>query len=210
MPRFHDRLKNMKESKMRKVIQLVRGQGLLRPRDLDQYGIPREYLNRLYHRGILKRVTRGLYSPSDIDPTDRHTLAETSKLVPKGIVCLLSALRFHELTTQEPFEVWVAIDHKAWRPSTGAIPVRIVRFSGSALKSGIEEHEIERVNVRVYNPAKTVADCFKFRNRIGLDVALEALREGWREHRFTMDELWKYAKICRVSNVIRPYLESLT
>lgn len=122
---------------------------------------------------------------------------------------MLSALRFHNLTTQSPFEVWMAVDRKARRPRSDSPPLRIVRFSGEALKVGVEEHRIEGVTVSVYCPAKTVADCFKYRNKIGLDVALESLRDCWRERRCTMSDLWCYAKICRVANVMRPYLESL-
>jgi predicted transcriptional regulator of viral defense system len=129
--------------------------------------------------------------------------------VPRGIICLLSALRFHGLTTQAPFEVWIAIDVKAWHPKVDNLPLRVVRFSGEALAAGIEEHVIEQVHVRIYGAAKTVADCFKYRNKIGLDVALEALRDCWRLRRATMDELWTYAKVCRVANVMRPYLEAI-
>ncbi|MFQ5633222.1 MAG: transcriptional regulator, partial [bacterium] len=132
-----------------------------------------------------------------------------SKLVPKGVICLLSALSYHKLTTQFPFEVWLAVDRLTRTPKTDTVPMRIVRFSGQALEAGIEEHEIEGITLRVYNPAKTVADCFKFRNKIGLDVALEALREGWKNKMFTMDDLWQFGKICRVANVMRPYLELL-
>jgi predicted transcriptional regulator of viral defense system len=122
----------------------------------------------------------------------------------------LSALRFHELTTQAPFEVWLAIDEKARLPKVDYPPIRIVRFSGKSLEFGIQEHRIEGVAVRVYSPAKTIADCFKYRNKIGLDVALEALRDCWQERRATTDELWAAAKVCRVANVMRPYMESLT
>jgi predicted transcriptional regulator of viral defense system len=125
-------------------------------------------------------------------------------------VCLLSALRFHGLTTQAPFEVWLALDRKARAPRGGSPSLRIVRMSGRALTTGVAEHRVEGVPVRVFNPAKTVADCFKYRNKIGLDVALEALRDAWRQRRVTMDELWRYAQVCRVSTVMRPYLESLT
>jgi predicted transcriptional regulator of viral defense system len=124
------------------------------------------------------------------------------------VVCLLSALQFHDLTTQAPFQVWLAIDRKAWLPKEPRLPIRIVRFSGPALEKGIEEHIIEGVSVKVYNPAKTVADCFKYRNKIGLDVALEALRDCRRERKCTNYDLWEYAKICRVANVMKPYLEA--
>jgi len=158
---------------------------------------------------MLVQSARGLYTLSKRDLTANHSLAQVCKRIPHGVVCLLSALRFHGLTTQMPAEVWIAIDRKARRPAVGDLPVRIVRFSGAALREGVEEHRIEGITVRVTNPAKTIADCFKYRNKIGLDVALEALREGWRERGFSMDELWKYARLCRVANVMRPYLEAM-
>ena len=192
-----------------RVLELARIHGLLRARDLDQHGIPREYLTRLVRRGELERVARGLYALPDADVTENTSLAEAGKKVPHGVVCLLSALRFHSLGTQNPFEVWLAIDSKARRPLARRLPIRIVRFSGPALTEGIEIHDIQGVPVRIYNPAKTVADCFKYRNKIGLDVALEALREGWRARRFNMDDLWRSAKVDRVTNVMRPYLEAL-
>ncbi len=152
---------------------------------------------------------RGLYILPESDTTEHHSLAEVCKRVPKGVVCLLSALRFHDITTQAPFEVWLAIGEKDWRPRVEYPPLRIVRFSPASLSAGIEVHRIEGVTVQVYCPAKTVADCFKYRNKIGLDVALEALRQCWRSRQCTMDELWHYADLCRVRNVMRPYLESL-
>jgi len=188
---------------------LVRRAGVLRPRDLTQHDISRQYLLRLQRRGQLQKVGRGLYVASDTHLTEHHSLVEACKRVPRGIICLLSALRFHGLTTQAPSEVWMAIDDKAWRPKVDNMRLHIVRFSGEALASGIEDHIVEKVHVRVYSPAKTVADCFKYRNKIGLDVALEALRDCWRQRRATMDEMWKYAKVCRVANVMRPYLESI-
>lgn len=191
------------------VLDLVRKAGVFRPKDLEAHGIPREYLVRLCRKGLVQRVGRGLYTVVDADLSEHHSLAEASKKIPHGVICLLSALRFHGLTTQAPFEVWIAIDVKARKPKSDGPPLRIVRFSGAALDSGIEDQLIQGVTVRVYIAAKTVADCFKYRNKIGLDVALEALRECWRERRCTMDDLWRYAKICRVSNVMRPYLESL-
>jgi len=193
-----------------KILDLVRKIGVLRPRDLDAHGIPRIYLSRLVAAGKLHRIGRGLYVHPESDVSEHRSLAEACKRVPQGVVCLLSALRFHELTTQAPFEVWLAIGEKAWRPNVDYPPLRIVRFSSTALDSGVEKHQIEGVTIPVFTPAKTVADCFKYRNKVGLDVAIEALRECWRSQRCTMDELWRYAKICRVPNVMRPYLESIT
>ena len=192
-----------------KVLELVKKAGVLRPRDLDPYDIPRTYLSRLCTAGKLQRIARGLYVLPDSGITEHHSLAEACKRVPKGVVCLLSALRFHELTTQAPFEVWLAIGEKAWRPRMEYPPLRIVRFSQATLNAGVEKHQIEGVAVHVYTPAKTVADCFKYRNKIGLDVTIEALKECLRSRRCSVDDLWHYADICRVRNVMRPYLESL-
>ena len=137
-------------------------------------------------------------------------LAEVAQKHPQSIVCLLSALRVHELTTQAPFEVWIAISNKARAPKMDYPPLRIVRFSGAALTEGIERKTIDGVEIRVTDVARTVVDCFKFRNKIGLDVALEALREAWRDKRVSMDDLWRYAKLYRVDKVMRPYMESLS
>jgi hypothetical protein len=129
--------------------------------------------------------------------------------VPKGVICLLSALRFHKFTTQSPHEVWMAIGVKAWAPRTTSPAIRFVRMSGKALHSGMKEYPVRGESLKVYTPAKTVADCFKFRNKIGLDVAMEALKECYHLKKATMDEVWAAAKICRVAKVMRPYMESL-
>lgn len=192
-----------------RVLELAREAGVLRPRDLDPLGIPRTCLSRLHQAGLLERIGRGLYVLSSADATEHRTLAEAAKRVPNGVICLLSALRFHELTTQAPFEVWVAIGEKAWRPRIDYPRLRVVRFSRTAVIEGVEVHKLEGVPVRMFNPAKTVTDCFKYRNKIGLDVAIQALRGCWRARRCTMDDLWHYAEVCRVQNVMRPYLESL-
>jgi predicted transcriptional regulator of viral defense system len=199
----------MRLSYSNKVLNLVRKAGVIRSRDLDALGIPRQYLRILVQRGEIRRVGYGLYAAIDAEVTAEHTVAEASKKVPKGIICLLSALRLHGLTTQVPFEVWMAIGRKAWRPKVEYPPLRIVRFSGKALTSRIQQRKIEGVPVQVYDPAKTVADCFKYRSKIGLDVAMEALRDCWKKRLATMDDLWDAANICRVSKIIRPYLESL-
>lgn len=197
------------ESKETKTLKLVRKLGIVRSRDLREHNLPREALSRLAKRGLLQRRSRGIYAVTDHDATEHHSLAEVAKRVPQGVICLLSALRVHNLTTQSPHEIWIAIDRKAWQPTSGAAKLRVVRFSGKALSEGIERRHIEGVIVPVYNIAKTVADCFKYRNKLGLEVALEALREAWRARRCTSRKLWKYAEICRVANVMRPYLESL-
>jgi len=191
------------------ILKRIRRAGVVRPRDVETLGVTRARLARLVAEGTVVRLGRGLYTVPDTPLTEHHSLAAAAKRVPRGVVCLLSALRYHDISTQAPFEVWLAIGEKAWRPSGGIPPVRIVRFSGRALSAGIEEHTIDGVRVRIYSPAKTVADCFKYRNKIGLDVAIEALRDVLRRRRCTVDQLWKYAEICRVASVMRPYLESL-
>ncbi len=192
-----------------RLIELVKARGLIRPCDLKSLEIPRISLTRALRRGQLERVGRGLYGLPEREISAHGSLAEVAIRVPKGIICLLSALRFHGLTTQSPFEVWLAIENKALASKLDYPPLRIVRFSGDALTAGVEEHIVDGVTIRITGVAKTVADCFKYRNKIGLDVALEALRDAWHEKRMTGDEIWRYAKVCRVANVMRPYLDSL-
>jgi len=198
------------ESSHQTILDLATQRGLIRPRDLDERGLPSVALTRLVRQGLLTRVGRGLYAIPGRSVSEHGSLAEISRKHPQAIVCLLSALRVHDLTTQSPFEIWLAIPNKARAPKMDYLPLRIVRFSGAALTDGIEDHQVDGVFVRVTNVARTVADCFKFRNKIGLDVAMEALQEAWRAKRVTMDELWRFASLCRVANVMRPYLESLT
>ena len=197
------------ETSHQKILDLATRCGLIRPRDLDALGVPSVALTRLVRQGLLTRVGRGLYSRPDRAVSEHGALAEVARKHPRAIVCLLSALRVHDLTTQSPFEVWIAIPNKARAPNMDYPPLRIVRFSEAALSEGIEQHQIDGVTVRVTNVPRTVADCFKFRNKIGLDVAMEALQEAWRSKRASMDELWRYATLCRVTNVMRPYMESL-
>jgi predicted transcriptional regulator of viral defense system len=172
-------------------------------------GIPREYLLRLLRRGIVERTGRGLYRMADAPVTEHHSLAEVAKRVPAATVCLLSALVFHGITTQVPRQVWVALPKGSRTPRCDNRALRVVRFTGLALTEGRVEHRIEGVVVRIYSPAKTVADCFKFRNKIGLDVALEAFRQCLRQRKATMAEIRRFAEICRVARVMQPYLDSL-
>jgi predicted transcriptional regulator of viral defense system len=188
---------------------LARRYGVLRARDLAAQGLAPAEIQRLVRRGLLVREGRGLYAPSGYPVTEHHTFATVAKRVPNGVVSLLSALAFHNIGTQLPYQVWLAVDRKAWTPRGLDLPVRIVRFSGSALTEGVRKHRVDGVSVRVYSLAKTVADCFKYRHKIGLDIALEALRESWRARRVTMEELTHYADVCRVRRIMQPYLESL-
>jgi predicted transcriptional regulator of viral defense system len=199
----------MPSPKTDKLLQLAKKRQIVRTKDASALGIPRNYFTRLVRKGVLEKVGRGLYTSPDFSGTEHLTLIEAAYRVPKGVVCLLSALRFHNFTTQSPHEVWMAIGQKAWAPKVSAPPIRLVRMSGPALHYGVKEYTFSGAALRVFSPAKTVADCFKFRNKIGLDVAIEALKESRRTKKATMDELWAAAQVCRVANVMRPYLESL-
>ena len=197
------------KSNAQKMLEFADKQALIRPSDLRLLEIPRSYLYRLVSQGKLIRVQRGLYTSTKTPPTAHQSLIEVSRRVPRAVICLASALRFYELTTQSPQEVWIAIDVKGRKPQISYPPIRVVWLSGRTLTFGIREHLIDGVRIRVYSPAKTVADCFKFRNKIGLDIAIEALREVYRQKKATTDELWEAAKVCRVSKVMLPYMESL-
>jgi predicted transcriptional regulator of viral defense system len=190
------------------VARLSGREGVLRTRDFEAAGVNRVKLGRLVAEGAIERVGRGLYTAPSGKVTEHHTLVEASVRVRAGIVCLLSALQFHKLSTQSPHEVWLAIGVKARKPATDWPPLHIVRFSGAALSHGVETRTIEGVAVQITSPAKTVADCFKYRNKIGLDIAIEALTE-YRRRRGSIDELMKAAKVDRVAVVIRPYLEAI-
>jgi predicted transcriptional regulator of viral defense system len=192
------------------VLELVKARSLARARDLAQQALPTVVLSRLVAAGKLERVARGVYGLPGQAISEHRSLAEVALRAPQGVICLLSALRVHGIGTQAPFEVWLAIAHRAPIPRLGQPEIRVVRMSGAALTDGIEHLTIDGVEVAVFNAAKTVADCFKYRNKIGLDPALEALRDGWAQRKFTMDAIWHYATIDRVANVMRPYLESVT
>jgi predicted transcriptional regulator of viral defense system len=194
---------------MEKTLTLIRKMGVVRPRDLAPHSIPPEYLRRLCARGLLEQPVRGVYRALETEPTAHHSLAAVAKRVPNGVICLLSALRFHEFTTQSPPDVWIGIRSGARVPALGNLLVRIVRYSEESLAAGCDTHRTEGVPMRVTNPAKTVADCFKYRNKIGLDVAIESLRECRRLRLATPSQLADYAKINRVFNVMRPYLEAM-
>lgn len=195
--------------KNNQIIELIKQQGVIRPRDIEAIGISRMYLHRLYQRGIVARIADGLYALPDI-PTHAHwSKIEVAKRVPHGVISLLSALQFHELTTQRPFEVWITIEGTSRKPKIDYPAIHVTRFSGESFTHGIEVHEVGGMSLRVYSIAKTLADCFKFRNMVGLDVALEALRDTLRDKRATMTDIWKAAKVCRMTNVMKPYLEAM-
>lgn len=198
------------KSLSQKLFDYVQKKGMIRARELADLDIPRVYLSRLVRDGRLERVGRGLYQVSESDVTEHFTMVRAAKRIPDGVVCLLSALSFHDFTTQLPLRVWIAVERGKWEAGLRDMPLRIFEFSEKSFRAGIETHKIQGVTINVYCPAKTVADCFKYRNKIGLDVALEALRECQREKKCTSDDLWHFAKVCRVSNVMRPYMEAMT
>ena len=193
-----------------KALKLARRSEGVSTRELATAGIHRQVLTRLVGAGELERVARGLYRLPERPLTEHHGLAIVGAAVPQGVICLVSALRYHGIGTQLPSQVWIAIVGGEKRPSLKHPPLRVVGGAGASLTEGIGTHRMEGRAVRIYGVAKTLADCFKYRNKIGLDVALEALRESWRGRRFTMDELDHYAGICRVRRVMRPYLEAMT
>jgi predicted transcriptional regulator of viral defense system len=192
------------------LLKLAKNKKIIRYSDLISEKIPTVYLNRQVKEGNLIKLGRGIYALPETEFDENQTLLEVSHLVPKGVFCLLSALRFHNMTTQNPFEVWLAVDRNSAVPKIGSVQTRIFRMTGNAFSQGIEEDPVEGGTIRVYSPAKTVADCFKYRNKIGLEVAIEALRDCVKNKKATIDEIWHFAKINRVANVIMPYLSSLS
>lgn len=198
-----------RSAKSDRVLSLARELPFVRPRDVEGIGVAREYLLRLHRAGLLERVGRGLYRLPNSPVTEHHNFAQVARRVSQGVVCLLSALAFHDVGTQNPFEVWIAIPRGMRHPKLDAPPLRVTTLSGAAYAEGIEEHMIEGVTVRIYGIAKTVVDCFRFRNRIGLDVAMEALRESLRSKKTTINEINRFAKLARLGRVMRPYLEVL-
>ncbi|MBI2505471.1 MAG: type IV toxin-antitoxin system AbiEi family antitoxin domain-containing protein [Candidatus Latescibacteria bacterium] len=192
------------------ILHLIEQLGIVRPAELVVRGIPRTQLYRLVRKGMVERQARGIYVASQHPITAHHTLAQVAKRVPAGVFCLLTALRFHGLTTQAPAEVWIALPEKARKPWIDYPRLRVARFSGLALSEGIEIHRLEKVEVRIYSAAKTVADCFKYRNKVGIDVAIEALRDFSRLNRGQATELARFAQICRVTRVMQPYLDAVT
>lgn len=192
------------------VLRLARARRLLRARDVTRQGLPTIALTRLVQAGKLERVARGLYGLPGAAISEHRSLAEVSARVAKGVVCLLSALRVHEIGTQAPFEVWIAIPPHMVSPRLDQPAIRVVRMSEAALIDGVDRLNIDGIDVPVFNAARTVVDCFRFRNKIGLDVAVEALRDGWSQRKFTLDDLWRHATTGRVANVMRPYIEAIT
>lgn len=192
------------------ALSLAKANKVVRVAELSERGIPRVVLTRLTRDGKLVRIGRGVYALPNRAISENESLLDVATRSSQGVFCLLTALRIHNLTTQSPFEVWLAIPNKAQPPKVDSVSLRVIRLSKKTLSEGIETHMVDGIPIRVYCIAKTVVDCFKFRNKIGLDVALEALQEAWRGKKLQMDELWYYARICNVETIIRPYIESLS
>lgn len=192
-----------------RLLSFVRHRHLIRSMEAADVGATRQHLARLLTRGLIVRHARGLYGPADEDVTEHHSIAEACKRVPHGVVCLLSALHFHDLGTQLSPEVWLAVPRSAWRPRLDTLRLRLVFLPDTSLRRSVETHIIEGVSVRVFSAARTVADCFQFRNKVGVDVAMEALREVRRRKLATSDQIWREARHCRMANVMRPYLEAI-
>lgn len=190
-----------------RVLDLLAQKGMLRPSDLDAIGAPRVVLTRMMAKGLLEKFGRGIYRLAESQSSEDESLVAIATKVPQAVFCLLTALQFHELTTQLPRQLWIAMPRGSHTPKIDYPPVKMVQFAGEAYSEGIEVFERDHVKLRVYSVAKTVADCFKYRNKIGLDVALEALKDARAQKKASADEIWRYAKICRVTNVMRPYLE---
>jgi predicted transcriptional regulator of viral defense system len=197
------------DTQTQRVLALATQRGLLRASHLHELGIARVVLSRLTASGLLERVGRGVYRLPDAQGSEHESLATIAVKVPQAVFCLLTALQIHELTTQLPRQVWIAMPQGSHPPKMDYPPVKLVQFSGEAYAAGVEVVQVDQVALRVYGVAKTVADCFKHRNKIGLDVAIEALKDALAQKKATADELWRFAKICRVANVMRPYLEAL-
>lgn len=192
-----------------KVLDLVRERGTVSANDLIRIGIAREHLPRMTNKGLVERVTRGRYRLPNTTISENHDLALFASRVPQGVITLISALAFHNIGTQSPHEVWVAVKASSRAPKLDYPPLRYHYYSGAAYELGIECHKIEGMEVKIYSPAKTVVDCFRMRAKVGLNVALEALKGGWHNKRFTADELMQLAKACRIASVIRPHFEML-
>lgn len=181
-----------------------------RPRDIEPLGVTYYQLRRMVADGRVEAVGHGLYRLAETDVTEMETLAMVASAIPQGIVCLLSALRVHEIGTQSPWQVWMAIDRKARKPTRLPSSVRIVRFSGAMLTYGVDTTTMLGVPVRITSPARTVVDCFRYRNKVGLDVAMEALRDAVQSRRARVSEIDRAADVCRMKTVMAPYLMALS
>lgn len=194
-----------------KIIEYAKGRKLFRASEMErELGLSRMYIWRLVQEGQLEKVGRGIYTLAGTEYNQNQSILEVATRVPNGVICLISALRFHDLTTQNPFEVWIAIERNSWIPRTHGVRLRVFTFSENVYRVGIEIQNIEGIDVKVYSPAKTIADCFYYQKTVGLDVCIEALRDAWRQRKVTMDDLYHYAEVRRVKRTMVPYLNTLS
>lgn len=191
-----------------KIQEIIRQRGIITSVDIRRLGFSPKLLCYLKAKGTLRRISRGAYILSE-HVSSQETFTEVALKIPHGVICLLSALQYHELTTQMPYESWVAIEKGAYYPRNLKPSIKIIQLTGDNFSSGIETHECNGINIRVYCPAKTVVDCFRFRNKIGIDVAIEAMRDALSQKKAASDEIWEYARISRLTKVMRPYLETI-
>ena len=191
------------------LLKLFKNKRVIRPLDLEKAGIPRVTLTRLTNKGLIEKIGWGLYRLKDANYSEHESLITVAAKVPQTVFCLLTALQFHGLTTQLPRKIWIAMLQKSHMPKIDYPPIKMILYSGNAFTSGIESYKKNQVTIRVYSIEKTIADCFKHRNKIGINVAIEALKDAKEKKRISAEKLWQFAKICRVTNVMRPYLESL-
>lgn len=198
-----------KEDQATDLLRYIRAHGIVRSSEVSEQGWSREYLHRLERDGLIYKVSRGVYAAQDADISPNRALAEISKRIPEGVICLLSALQYHDLTTKLPNQVWVAVPTHSHRPKVDYPPVRIVEFSGDSYMAGIQRYMIDKVHVQIYSPAKTIADCFRYRSKLGMETVLEGLRAYLARNDSSVDELWRYARLRHVTNTMLPYLEAL-
>ena len=196
-------------NRQQQVMDIATRNGIINARDVESAGISRNYLYSLQKNGLLKKIEHGIYMPKTIQISENFDFLEVAKRVPKAVFCLISALVFHQLTTEIQHEIWIALPKGSWIPKIHYPPINISFVSLSPYTYGIEEHKINDAAIRIYSPAKTVADCFKFRSKVGLDVAIEGLKEALRTKKATPDEIMRAAKVNRVTKIIQPYLEAL-
>lgn len=204
----YDLHKGVSMNRQQQILELAGKKGIIRAEDVEAAGISRNYLYRMHSEGLLSRIAVGLYTLPEAPLNENSSLAEVAKRLPKAVVSLISALSYHGITTQIPHQIWLTIPRGSWKPNVEYPPLNLTYVSDPAYSFGIQEHVMNGVAVKIYSPAKTVADCFKFRSKVGLDVAIEALREAWRSRKVTMDEMVIAAEIDRVSKIMRPYMEA--
>jgi len=214
---FHDYLsrntrglERIVDTKSEKLLRQIQKRGIVRSRDFAELGFSTYLFQRLLRDGRLEKVGRGLYHVPDYQASSEYSLAIAAKKIPNGVICLLSALRYHQLTMANPPEIWMAIPEKSRAIRSQEVTIRFVRWSAPLFFSGIQIHHFEGVPVKITSPARTVADCFKYRNKIGLDFAIEALRDAINHKVCTRQEIHTFAKLCRVQTVMRPYMESIS